>query len=88
MKVMRIRHDTNDEEVFKTRYAATLTAAKEVVRERVTKPLRDCVIVEQVEVDTSQAGIINLLNGAATTSPALRTWGITVRGGLVEEPAT
>ena len=84
MKVFRLMHHENNQDVFRTRYSGSLGDTKDVVRNDVPKHLREDVVVDEVEVNTSKLGVIAMLNGEPQFFEPSRTFGITPRGGLKE----
>lgn len=67
-------------------YLGTLALAHADAKEHGRNALPD-IRIELVEVDTSKAGVLALLNGDEPEEAAvIRTWRLGARGGLVECP--
>ncbi len=83
MKIYRICAPTTD---FDDHYAGTLTAAHKWAKENIGKPLWTGIVIEERELETDKAAIVEALNGVprfkGTTNA--KVWNLTVRGGLEE----
>ncbi len=65
-------------------YVATFEEARAAVREEPTVGERVAVCVDLVDVDTSKAGVLRILNSRGGYQTTLRSWQGTARGGLKE----
>lgn len=86
MKLLLLRHHEYNVDAFEPFWTGSLGDAKKAAKNVVPKGLRDVIIVEEFDVKTDKASIVEALNGEPVhDKKPLRVWGITPRGSLKEE---
>lgn len=67
-------------------YEGTMAAAHKWAKDNIGKPLWTDILIEERELETDKAAIVEALNGVPrfVGAPNAKVWALTVRGGLEE----